>query len=58
VVLGTDFDGAVVPDVVGDVTGLPAFANVLLDRGYGAELVEQVTSRNWIRFLEKALPNA
>ena len=58
VVLGTDFDGAVVPDVVGDVTGLPAFANDLLDRGYGAELVDQVTSRNWIRFLEKALPNA
>lgn len=35
-----DFDGVVVLDVVGDVIGLFVFVNVLLDCGYGIELVD------------------
>lgn len=58
VALGTDFDGAMVPDVVGDVTGLPRFADELLTRGYGAELVQKIAYGNWMGFLERSLPSA
>ncbi|MGI6855326.1 dipeptidase [Mesorhizobium sp. 1B3] len=50
--LGSDFDGAVIPSVIGDVTGLPRLLGALADRGYGRELIEKIAWRNWLRVLE------
>ena len=57
VALGTDFDGAVVPDIIGNVCGLPKFAEMMVKKGYGAELVHKITSANWINFLQETLPD-
>lgn len=53
--LGSDFDGAVIPSVIGDVTGLPRLLEALADRGYGRELIEKIAWRNWLRVLEQTI---
>ncbi|MBL4919052.1 dipeptidase [Szabonella alba] len=50
---GSDFDGATVPQGIGDVTGLPALQQAMLDHGFGAALVEKIAHRNWIALLER-----
>ncbi|MGA9402050.1 dipeptidase [Haladaptatus sp.] len=51
VVLGSDFDGAPIPDDVGDVTGLPAVFAELRERGFGEDDVSKVAHGNWRRVL-------
>lgn len=51
VALGSDFDGALMPDALPDATALPALINAMQDHGYGAELIEKVAWRNWIALL-------
>ncbi len=51
--LGSDFDGATVPAVLGDVAGLPGFLAVLADRGFGPALLEKLAHRNWIALLRR-----
>lgn len=53
--LGSDFDGAVIPAVIGDVAGLPRLLGALADRGYGRELIEKIAWRNWLRVLERTI---
>lgn len=52
--LGSDFDGATVPDEVGDVTGLPAVLAALDDRGFDDEDLAKVARGNWRRVLADA----
>lgn len=47
--LGSDFDGAGIPEAVGDVRGLDVLLDALRDRGYSADEIEQIASRNWRR---------
>lgn len=49
--LGSDFDGASVPDDVGDVTGLPAVFAELRDRGFDADRLAKVARGNWRRVI-------
>ncbi|MFC7167762.1 dipeptidase [Halospeciosus flavus] len=51
VALGSDFDGATVPEDVGDVTGLPDVLDALRERGFDEAEVEQVAHGNWLRVL-------
>ncbi|WP_227354152.1 dipeptidase [Haladaptatus salinisoli] len=51
VVLGSDFDGARIPDEVGDVTGLPALFSRLRERGFDEDDVARVARGNWRRVL-------
>ena len=51
VVLGSDFDGAPVPDEVGDVTGLPDVFAALRERDFGEDDIEKVAHGNWRRVL-------
>ncbi|WP_266077420.1 dipeptidase [Haladaptatus caseinilyticus] len=51
VVFGSDFDGARIPDAVGDVTGLRVIVNGLRERGFGDEAIEKITRGNWRRVL-------
>ena len=51
--LGSDYDGAVVPEALGGCDGLPHLRQAMLDHGYGAELVEKLCHKNWLRVLEE-----
>ena len=49
--LGSDFDGATMPDELGDATGLPKIFALLEEKGYGVEEMEKLGFQNWIRVL-------
>ncbi|WP_338727780.1 dipeptidase [Haladaptatus sp. DJG-WS-42] len=53
VAIGTDFDGAVIPDAVGDVTGMPAVFAALRERGFNEEAIRKIASENWVRVLDE-----
>jgi membrane dipeptidase len=53
VAFGSDFDGAIVPDELGGVAGLPKLVAALRDAGYDGDAVEQITHRNWLRVLDQ-----
>lgn len=53
VAFGSDFDGAVVPEAVGDAAGLQRLARFLCDHGFGAALVEKIAWKNWLGVLER-----
>ena len=48
---GSDFDGAIVPEDIGDVSGLPALRKAMREHGYDDQLMEKICHRNWIRVL-------
>ena len=50
--LGSDFDGAMVPDVIDDAAGLPAFRDAMVAHGYGGELLKKICHENWLRVLD------
>ena len=51
VALGSDFDGTIVPDSLGDVAGLPRLLAALADTGFTANEIEMIASTNWRRVL-------
>ena len=51
--LGSDFDGAGIPEFIRDVTGLPRLVEAMEKAGYGEALIRKITSENWLRVLEK-----
>lgn len=53
VALGSDFDGAMMPAPLGDVTGVPKLLQALLDKGYGEDLVRKIALGNWLGVLER-----
>jgi membrane dipeptidase len=50
--LGSDFDGASVPDFIDDVRGVPHLVQAMQDAGYRPELIRKITFENWLRVLE------
>ncbi len=50
---GSDFDGAVIPGPIGDVSGLPVLRKAMRDHGYNDELMHKLCYRNWVRVLNK-----
>jgi len=54
VALGSDFDGATVPDALGDVTGLPRLLDALTAAGFSEDEVRAIAWDNWRRVLERA----
>ena len=51
--LGTDFDGALVPQEIGDCAGLPNLRAALANHGVDAALMTKFTHGNWLRVLRK-----
>ncbi len=51
VALGSDFDGATIPDELGDVAGIPRVLDALTDVGFSAAEVEAIAWGNWRRVL-------
>jgi membrane dipeptidase len=52
--LGSDFDGAGVPNFIRDVTGVPRLVEAMENAGYSEALIRKITSTNWLRVLGKA----
>ncbi|MEM7736938.1 MAG: dipeptidase [Deinococcota bacterium] len=51
--LGSDFDGATVPQDIGDVTGTPKLLSVLAERGYDDTALRKLAYQNWLGLLSK-----
>lgn len=51
--LGSDFDGAITPDILHDVTRLPDLVAAMRAHGYGQQLIDRITHRNWIAVLRR-----
>lgn len=54
VALGSDFDGAELPEDLADAAALPSLIQAMLDHGYGRELTEKIAWRNWLGVLERS----
>lgn len=52
VALGSDFDGAQMPDDLSDCSKLPNLITVLRRRGYDDDALRKIGYRNWLRVLE------
>jgi len=55
VALGSDFDGAQMPQELKDAAGLPRLVQALEEAGYYGEDLEKVTYRNWLSILKGRL---
>lgn len=53
VALGSDFDGALMPQELGDAAGMPKLIKCLRDTGYDNDALRKVTHENWVRVLGK-----
>ena len=51
VALGSDFDGATMPDELGDVSGLPKLVTALRSSGFNEEELIKIAHENWLRVL-------
>jgi membrane dipeptidase len=51
VALGSDFDGATIPDELGDVAGIPRLLEALSTAGFDNQELEQLAWGNWRRVL-------
>lgn len=53
VALGSDFDGAVMPAEIGDVSGNQRFVEAMRAHGLGETLIERICYRNWSDLLAR-----
>jgi membrane dipeptidase len=53
VAFGSDFDGALVPEELGDVAGMPKLIAALRERGYDEAALRKITHENWMRVLRQ-----
>jgi membrane dipeptidase len=53
VAIGSDFDGAVVPNAIKDAAGLPKLMQELQTRGYDDEALSKIAHGNWVRVLRE-----
>jgi membrane dipeptidase len=53
VALGSDFDGAIVPEAIGDASGLPALIDAMRAHGYGETRIEKIAFENWMSVLSR-----
>jgi len=54
VALGSDFDGATIPEGIGDAAGLPALVAALRADGFSEEELAAICRDNWLRILARA----
>ena len=55
VAFGSDFDGAPIPDAIGDVAGLPDVLQELRSRGFDESDFRQIAHENWFHVFEATL---
>jgi membrane dipeptidase len=52
VAFGSDFDGTVISEEMGDVMGLPKLVQILRDRGFSEADLNKMGHENWLRVLD------
>lgn len=52
VALGSDMEGAIMPDGLGDASNLDRLLEGLVERGFNLEEVEKIAHGNWLRVLD------
>lgn len=55
--LGSDFDGAPLPEGIADCGDLPVLVQAMLAHGYGEELTRKLCHGNWLAFLRRSWGN-
>lgn len=55
VALGSDFDGALMPDAIGTAAGLPALVQAMADAGFGDDVIQRVCWGNWVDLLRRTI---
>ena len=53
VALGSDFDGALVPEAIGTAAGLPVLVEAMAAHGYGPSLIDALCRENWLDVLDR-----
>jgi membrane dipeptidase len=53
--LGSDFDGCILPDRIGDVTGVQLLFDAMRGHGYDDALLAKLARENWLSCLERCL---
>ncbi len=53
--LGSDFDGATIPNAIGSAAGLPLLFEALAQHGYDRPLLERLAHGNWLSLLERTI---
>jgi len=53
--LGSDFDGAPMPEGLGSVAALPALIAAMERQGFGAVLIDKICRANWLALLRRTL---
>ena len=51
--LGSDFDGAEIPEVMGDVAGLPGLIAAMRAHGYDDALITRIAHGNWLDLMDR-----
>ena len=51
IALGSDFDGAAIPNELKDVAGLPKLLTALSQNGFDADAINKIAHENWFRVL-------
>ncbi|MGB3713809.1 MAG: dipeptidase [Candidatus Promineifilaceae bacterium] len=54
VALGSDFDGATMPDELGDASGLPKLILALRRGGFNDQEIGKIAHKNWLRVLDQS----
>ncbi|MCG5478862.1 MAG: dipeptidase [Ensifer alkalisoli] len=54
IALGSDFDGATIPEAIGDAAGNQRLVAALREAGYGDRELKKICGENWLRVLAKA----
>lgn len=49
---GSDFDGAAIPQEIGDVAGLPRLIEGLRRYGYDNDTIQKLAHKNWVRVMD------
>ncbi|MCW4117071.1 dipeptidase [Aurantimonas sp. MSK8Z-1] len=52
---GSDFDGAHIPDAIGDAAGLPALFDALRQHGWDEAMLRRVAHENWLGLIERVI---
>ena len=55
VALGSDFDGACIPNAIGDCTGMSALEHAFRQAGYDDALLHRLFSQNWLDMLTRQI---
>ena len=51
--MGSDFDGAMIPGDIGDISGLTNLRDAMRQHGIDEPLMEKLCNKNWLRLLDR-----